>query len=410
MYPSSLQILTPAQVEVQQSLPRPKVPEGQIQNPETKHDQQQSLLEISHKPSHSKMDDNKTSVIDSGSARFLYTSKGNEFPDLVSLDTMLEVLSNARGDASCQQEGEILNDVHSKPAAVSESRINLSSPDEMKLASSCLPHQASQRKFQRLSQLAQNAPNCQNGGMILVYYLPDNTTARDIYALFKDCGVITHIILQLRSDTNSTVSSSFPRAYIHFTERHHIYQTCAFFDGFLYKNKVMKVAARPQQKIRDTPGLLYVVPSLELISFSPADGCGLDGMSEACRDQVENPPTQTHKSTELAEPASYSLKPTLTHKTAASSWRRADSLKTSSCSSESVPMLTNSSSNNADADFSPCRGFRSPSLTPSTSSDDDNDDGGVALSPLKTSNDIDEFVDYDSYEDDSGSEDGGVRI
>ncbi|KAI4140083.1 MAG: hypothetical protein L6R39_005966 [Caloplaca ligustica] len=156
-----------------------------------------------------------------------------------------------------------------------------------------------------------------HGGLILVENIPDQTPAREIYALFGQCGDLTY--LELHGADKSKPHISVRHAYIHYAEIRQAHEARRLLHGFQMHSKRLMVFNLNSTVVRGVPGKAYVGAALEILNFN---GGSNYAAAEADFFQVKD----ELEVAELPAPtkaATYSLKPQLTAKTAATSWRRA---------------------------------------------------------------------------------------
>ncbi|KAL8943753.1 MAG: hypothetical protein Q9216_000859 [Gyalolechia sp. 2 TL-2023] len=188
------------------------------------------------------------------------------------------------------------------------------------------------------------------GSIILVEHLSEQTPVQDIHALFQPYGRITY--LELHGANKSTPHIPTRHAYIHYAERSHALEARRNLHGFRFRNRNLMVFAISTAIVRGTPGDLYTGSALEILNFnggsnyaSPDADCfqvenegliQLDGVpvlpehNTQAQEEVEPErpfsffSDSSIKAHDTKAEVTYSLKPAITEKTAAASWRRMD--------------------------------------------------------------------------------------
>ncbi|KAI4114079.1 MAG: hypothetical protein LQ338_008059, partial [Usnochroma carphineum] len=147
------------------------------------------------------------------------------------------------------------------------------------------------------------------GGLLLVENISNQIPAREIYALFQEYGRVTY--LELLGAEKSESHAPVRHAYIHYAELHQAHEARRLLHGFQLQNRRLMVFNLNTASVRGEPGKRYVGRALEILNFNDYD------LREVSWEQDAQMP--------VWEPtATYSLKPQLTAKTAAASWRTTD--------------------------------------------------------------------------------------
>ncbi|KAL9031779.1 MAG: hypothetical protein Q9196_000206 [Gyalolechia fulgens] len=179
------------------------------------------------------------------------------------------------------------------------------------------------------------------GGLILIEHLSAQTPARDIHALFQTYGRITY--LELHGADRSKPHITTRHVYIHYAERSQALEARRNLHGFSFQNRNLMVFVISTAFVRGVPGKPYIGSALEVLNFN--GGLNYASLDADCF-QVENeglmlldgesaPFVKYNRRFPNEEPvrlfygsinkddtqisATYSLKPTLTEKTATAS-------------------------------------------------------------------------------------------
>lgn len=168
------------------------------------------------------------------------------------------------------------------------------------------------------------------GGLLLIENISPHTPLRELYALFHPHGRLSY--LELHAADKSTPHLPTRHAYIHYFARSRALQACSALHNFPLHGQRLMVFNCSTIMVRGEPGYPYDGPALEILNFngglnyaSPdADfrrAAAALQWSDEERD-VGIPVSQPM----VATATTYSLKPQLTGKTAAASWRKPDVL------------------------------------------------------------------------------------
>lgn len=174
--------------------------------------------------------------------------------------------------------------------------------------------------------LEQYVQNWRNGGLIIVENLSDQARTRDIHPLFQSCGTITY--LELHGADKSRPHVNTRHAYIHFAEYSQAAAAHRRYHGFHFQSKSLMVFLLSMSTVRGEPGKPYTGPALEILNFAGGSNYAspqADYLQDANADLRQlldhlnvSAPLQESES----GPNTYSLKPNLTTKISALSWRR----------------------------------------------------------------------------------------
>ncbi|KAI4203222.1 MAG: hypothetical protein LQ346_001817 [Caloplaca aetnensis] len=221
------------------------------------------------------------------------------------------------------------------------------------------------------------------GGLILIENISQHIPLREIYALFHTHGRISY--LELHAADKSQPHLPTRHAYIHYFARSQALRACRALHNFPLHGKTLMVFNCSTVVVRGEPGYPYNGPALEILNFNGGSNYA-SPEADFRRSAAGDLPQLSEEKRDVAMPvsqptvaaATYSLKPQLTGKTAAASWRKPD-----------VPVADNDDDEGeSDADeavfFSAKRRWGRLS-TPATSSECDSnsgvedEDGGVYL-------------------------------
>ncbi|KAI4191267.1 MAG: hypothetical protein L6R41_000194 [Letrouitia leprolyta] len=239
-----------------------------------------------------------------------------------------------------------------------------------------------------------------SGSLILIEHLSEQAPVRDIHALFQPFGRITY--LELHGADKSRPHVPTRHAYIHYAERNQALEARRHLHGFRFQNLTLMVFTISTAIVRGEPGKPYEGSALEVLNFnggsnyaSPDADCfqvanagleQLNGESLPFQTRSEEPArfinVSFQKEDAKAE-ATYSLKPTLTEKTATASWRRMDH----DVSADAHANIEDHDGKSVDVDGGEAmvfqgRGERNLPTTPHITTegeDDDYEEGGVPL-------------------------------
>ncbi|KAL8840338.1 MAG: hypothetical protein Q9170_001353 [Blastenia crenularia] len=218
------------------------------------------------------------------------------------VDEILMETGNSTGNKEAQpsKSGESLTDHHTSAAELEDEQASYQTPE--------------------LSPTEKYFRSWHAGGLILVEHLSEQTPARDIHALFQQFGRITYLELNGADKSKPWIPTRY--ALIHYAEQNAALQARRFLHGFHFQNQNLMVFAVGTAVIRGEPGKPYIGSALEVLNFNG----GLNyAAPEADCFQVENEGLMQLNGESLMkneQATTYSLKPCLTTKTAASSWRR----------------------------------------------------------------------------------------
>ncbi|KAL8961617.1 MAG: hypothetical protein Q9193_001855 [Seirophora villosa] len=161
------------------------------------------------------------------------------------------------------------------------------------------------------------------GGLILVENIPDPAPARVLHALFEQCGRITY--LELHGANKSGPHLPTRHAYIHYAVRSEALDACMIMHGVHLKSKTLMVFPLNTGAVRGEPGLPYTGPAIEVLNFNGGPNyTSPEAFRDLCQvheDEYEGKDTSMPASQPTTRAATYSIRPQLTAKTAAASWR-----------------------------------------------------------------------------------------
>ncbi|KAI4278103.1 MAG: hypothetical protein L6R38_005320 [Xanthoria sp. 2 TBL-2021] len=165
-----------------------------------------------------------------------------------------------------------------------------------------------------------------NGGLIIVESLSDHARTRDIHALFRSCGTITYLELLGADKSKPHVNSRY--AYIHFAEYSQAVNAVQNHHGALFQDRALMVFLLSTDTVRGEPGVPYLGSALEVLNFAGGQNyaspqADFRHANRDLRELLEHLDTSAPLQHSGMEPSTYSLKPNLTAKTAAS-WLRTD--------------------------------------------------------------------------------------
>lgn len=166
-----------------------------------------------------------------------------------------------------------------------------------------------------------------NGGLIIVENLSDHARTRDIHALFHSCGTITYLELHGADKSKPHVNSRY--AYIHFAEYNQAVTAVQDHHGAYLHDRALMVFLLSTDTVRGEPGVPYLGTALEILNFAGGQNyaspdADFHHANEDLQKLLEHLDTTTAPQQQTAmEPSTYSLRPSLTAKTAVS-WRRID--------------------------------------------------------------------------------------
>ncbi|KAL9014195.1 MAG: hypothetical protein Q9173_001158 [Seirophora scorigena] len=218
------------------------------------------------------------------------------------------------------------------------------------------------------------------GGLILVENIPDPTPARVVHALFQQCGKITY--LELHGPNKSGPHVPTRHAYIHYAECGEALGACTLMHGAHLETKTLMVFPLNTGAVRGEPGAPYIGPAIEVLNFNGGPNYA---SPEAFRDlcqahEDEDKDTSMPASRPTIQAATYSIRPQLTAKTAAASWRTSGA---DMASEEFVGQLPGESANSVEGDeevvFTGNARRSRLSASATISECEENDVGGVPL-------------------------------
>lgn len=232
------------------------------------------------------------------------------------------------------------------------------------------------------------------GGLILVEHLSEQIPARDIHVLFQQFGRITY--LELHGADKSKLHIPTRHAYIHYAEYSSALEAQRNLHGFPFQNRNIMVFVLSTAVVRGEPGKPYRGSALEILNFN---GGSHYAAPDADCFQVENEELR-RLSWNLAQEhaantsSTYSLRPSLTAKTAAASWRRTDAAMQHH-NGESV----HKNLDNEEIIFKG-KDMRSQPTVLDTIDEYDEEEGGVRLDPKNGDDgDADVYLPYEYGED-----------
>ncbi|KAL8898327.1 MAG: hypothetical protein Q9207_006763 [Kuettlingeria erythrocarpa] len=169
------------------------------------------------------------------------------------------------------------------------------------------------------------------GGLLLIENISPHTPLRELYALFHPHGRISY--LELHAADKSTPHLPTRHAYIHYFAHSQALQACSALHNFPLHGTRLMVFNCSTVVVRGEPGYLYNGPALEILNFNGGSNYASPDadftrsaaaaedrlqLSDEERGVVAIPVSQPT----VAAATTYSLKPQITGKTAAASWRK----------------------------------------------------------------------------------------
>ncbi|KAI4190230.1 MAG: hypothetical protein LQ348_003694 [Seirophora lacunosa] len=187
------------------------------------------------------------------------------------------------------------------------------------------------------------------GGLILVENIPDSAPARVLHALLEQCGRITY--LELHGANKSGPYLPTRHAYIHYAVRSEALSACTIMHGVRLKTKTLMVFPLNTGAVRGEPGAPYIGPAIEVLNFNGGPNyTSPEAFRDLCQvheNEYEDKDTSMPASRPTTRAATYSIRPQLTAKTAAASWRTPGA---DTASEEVVGQLPGESANGVEGD------------------------------------------------------------
>ena len=177
-------------------------------------------------------------------------------------------------------------------------------------------------------EAVQYVQNWHNGGLVIVENLSQHARTRDIHEFFHSCGTITY--LELHGADKSRPHINTRHAYIHFAEYNQAVRAHLNHHGSLFQDKTLMVFLLSTAMVRGEPGKPYLGSALEILNFAGGQNYASSEAdclraNEDLQELLEHLDTTAPLQQSVMESTTFSLKPNLTAKTAAS-WRRKNTL------------------------------------------------------------------------------------
>lgn len=308
-----------------------------------------------------------------------------------------ERIPRGTGVQLTEEEG-LTNDATTSPRPVPSSA-DFTPDDDQSSSSAVAPE---------LSAVEKYIQDWHEGGVVLIENISQHTPAREIYALFQKYGKITY--LEFHGPDKSKPHVPTRHAYIHYAEHSQALEARRLLHGFHLQGKTLIVFNISTAVVRGEPGLQYEGSALEILNFN---GGSNYASAEADFHQMNVDLLQLDDDLQIPIPApnpapgmaTYSLKPHLTGKLAAASWRKTDVTAAKTADNESSGQLEDESADdkedNGEAVFTG-RGQWSRLSQVGTFSecDSEKEDGNIYLAS----------EDEDEYGDENVKEKRGVSL
>ncbi|KAL8862855.1 MAG: hypothetical protein Q9178_000797 [Gyalolechia marmorata] len=213
-------------------------------------------------------------------------------------------------------------DVPSQCNSPVSNEVSFDSDEQSELDSSCA---TSQRMAPEALQYVQN---WHNGGLVIVENLSEHARMRDIHEFFHSCGTITYLELHGADKSRPHINSR--HAYIHFAEYNQAVRAHLNHHGSLFQDKTLMVFLLSTAVVRGEPGKPYLGSALEILNFAGGQNYASSEAdylraNEDLQELNEHSNTKAPLQQSVIGSNTFSLKPNLTAKTAAS-WRRENTL------------------------------------------------------------------------------------
>ncbi|KAL8738956.1 MAG: hypothetical protein Q9181_000339 [Wetmoreana brouardii] len=153
-----------------------------------------------------------------------------------------------------------------------------------------------------------------SGRLVLVENISEQTSARDILALFQSMGIITY--LEFHGPDKSGPHIATRHAFVHFADPDEAANARRHYHGFQFQGKTLMTFIVSTNTVRGMPGQPYVGPALEVLNFHGGPNYTAPELSDTAVAPLASKPQKTPT-------YSHNVKPKLTLDTNVAAWRQA---------------------------------------------------------------------------------------